>query len=259
MRLDKYLSDMGVATRSESKKIIKAGRITIDGEVITDPAFHVSDIHSVSLDDTPLSYQEHLYYMLHKPQGVITATKDNSKKTILDLINQKDRIRELFPVGRLDKDTEGLLLITDDGALAHELLSPKKHVDKTYCAIVTGKVTQEDVDAFAAGLEIDGGEVCLPASLNVESTTCLKGLSTEYRQKFPPKSEANLSEDDALSFIRITIREGKYHQIKRMCKKRGHEVLYLKRLTMGPLTLDESLPLGAYRPLTPEEISLLKS
>ena len=259
MRLDKYLSDMGVATRSESKKIIKAGRITVDGEVITDPAFHVSDTHSVSFDGTPLSYREHIYYMLNKPQGVITATKDNSKKTILDLINQEDRIRELFPVGRLDKDTEGLLLITDDGALAHELLSPKKHVDKTYRAIVTGEVTQEDIVSFAKGLEIDGGEICLPALLIVESTTPLKHLSAEYHKKFPPKSEGTLAPDDTLSFIRITIREGKYHQIKRMCKRCGHEVLYLKRLTMGPLTLDESLPLGAYRPLTSEEVSDLKS
>ena len=150
MRLDKYLSDMGIATRSESKKIIKAGRITIDGEVITDPAFHVFESNEVSVDGESLSYQKHIYYMLNKPQGVITATKDNSKKTILDLIKEDDKIRELFPVGRLDKDTEGLLLITDDGALAHELLSPKKHVDKTYRAIVTGEMTAQDVDSFAS-------------------------------------------------------------------------------------------------------------
>ena len=259
MRLDKYLSDMGVATRSESKKIIKAGRITIDGEVITDPAFHVSDTNNVSFDGTSLSYQEHIYYMLNKPQGVITATKDSSKKTILDLINPSDRIRELFPVGRLDKDTEGLLLITDNGALAHEMLSPKKHVDKTYAAIVTGEVTNEEMEIFASGMEIDGGDICLPALLIVDSTTAVSGLDPEFRQKFPPKSEATLAPNDTLSFIRITIREGKYHQIKRMCKRLGHEVLYLKRLTMGPLTLDESLALGEYRPLTEEEIASLKS
>ena len=259
MRLDKYLSDMGVATRSESKKIIKAGRISIDGGTVTDPAFHVSDTNTVSLDGTPLSYQEHIYYMLNKPQGVITATRDNSKKTILDLINPSDRIRELFPVGRLDKDTEGLLLITDNGALAHEMLSPKKHVDKTYEAIVAGEVTKSDISAFASGMEIDGGDICLPALLTVESTILFANLSEEYKKKFPFKTETVLTSDSILSFIRITIREGKYHQIKRMCKRRGHEVLYLKRLTMGPLTLDESLALGEYRPLTEEEISSLKS
>ncbi len=257
MRLDKYLSDMGVATRSESKKIIKAGRITVDNEVITDPAFHVSESNDVSVDGNSLSYQKHIYYMLNKPQGVITATKDNSKKTILDLINNEDKIRELFPVGRLDKDTEGLLLITDDGALAHELLSPKKHVDKTYFAIVTGEVTAEDIDAFAGGLEIDGGDICKPSLLIVESTIPLSELSEEYRKKFPPKSEKKLAPEDTLSFIRITIHEGMYHQIKRMCMRRGHEVLYLKRLTMGPLPLDESLSLGEYRPLTEEEIASL--
>lgn len=257
MRLDKYLSDMGIATRSESKKIIKAGRITIDGEVITDPAFHVFESNEVSVDGESLSYQKHIYYMLNKPQGVITATKDNSKKTILDLIKEDDKIRELFPVGRLDKDTEGLLLITDDGALAHELLSPKKHVDKTYRAIVTGEMTAQDVDSFASGLEIDGGEVCLPALLNVISTKRYSEIPSEYKEKFPPKTA--LDPTDVLSYIEITIREGKYHQIKRMCKRLGHDVVYLKRLTMGPLTLDESLSLGEYRPLTGDEIASLQA
>ena len=259
MRLDKYLSDMGVATRSESKKIIKAGRITIGDAVITDPAFHVSESDAIFLDGTSLSYQEHIYYMLNKPQGVITATKDNSRKTILDLINGSDKIRELFPVGRLDKDTEGLLLITDDGALAHEMLSPKKHVDKTYRAIVTGIMTENDVKTFGDGMEIDGGEHCLPALLNVVSTITLSSVTDEIKTKFPPKTLSKLRTDEDLCEIEITIREGKYHQIKRMCKCLGHEVLYLKRLTMGGLSLDESLPLGAYRPLTDDEISILKS
>lgn len=236
MRLDKYLSDMGVGTRSESKKFIKAGRITVNGAITTDAAIHVSKEDDVCFDESPISYEEHIYYLMNKPQGVITATKDNSKKTILDLIKPEDRRKELFPVGRLDKDTEGLLLITNNGALAHHLLSPKHHVEKTYYAEVSGIVTKEDIDVFASGMEIDRGDICLPAKLKVLSTTCNSNNGTETSQ------------------VEITISEGKYHQIKRMCLCRGHEVLFLKRLSMGPLKLDKSLEPGLYRPLTSSEI-----
>ena len=241
MRLDKYLSDMGIGTRSESKKYIKNGRVDINGMPVLDPAFHVSDSDIVSFDQTPIVYEEHIYYLMNKPQGVITATKDNSKKTILDLINPEDLRKEIFPVGRLDKDTEGLLLITNDGALAHHLLSPKHHVEKTYYAEVSGIMNEEDITAFAAGLEIDGGDVCLPAKLNILSTSSDSGAG------------------QAISKIEITICEGKYHQIKRMCLSRGHEVLFLKRLSMGPLKLDDSLAPGLYRPLTNDEKNALQN
>ena len=239
MRLDKYLSDMGIGTRSESKKYIKSGRVEINGATVSDPAVHVSETDMVSFDHTPIAYEEHIYYLMNKPQGVITATKDNSKKTILDLIKTEDMRKEIFPVGRLDKDTEGLLLITNDGALAHHLLSPKHHVEKKYYAEVSGVMTEEDVLAFASGMEIDGGDVCLPAKLNI--------LSTSH----------NSHSDQSISKIEITICEGKYHQIKRMCLCRGHEVLFLKRLSMGPLKLDDSLAPGLYRPLTNEEKNAL--
>ncbi|MCR4673952.1 MAG: 16S rRNA pseudouridine(516) synthase, partial [Lachnospiraceae bacterium] len=163
MRLDKYLSDMGIGTRSESKKYIKAGRICVNNETTTDPALHVLAEDVITFDGDRITYEEHIYYLMNKPQGVITATKDNSRKTILDLIKQEDRRKELFPVGRLDKDTEGLLLITNNGALAHHLLSPKHHIEKTYYAEVSGIMTEEDVMAFSSGMEIDGGDICLPA------------------------------------------------------------------------------------------------
>lgn len=240
MRLDKYLSDMGVGTRSESKKYIKNGRVSVNDSTVSDPAYHVTSEDTVSFDEKPLEYEEHVYYMMNKPQGVISATKDNSKKTILDLIKAEDRRKELFPVGRLDKDTEGLLLITNDGALAHHLLSPRHHVEKTYYAEVSGIMNEEDIVAFARGMEIDKGDICLPAKLNILSTTRGNG------------------ENPDVSKIKITICEGKYHQIKRMCLRRGHEVLFLKRLSMGALELDEDLSPGLYRPLTNEEIQNLR-
>ena len=272
MRLDKYLSDMGVGTRSECKKIIKAGRVMIADATISDPAFHVSSDDKVFVDGDTLSYEEHIYYLMNKPQGIITATKDNSKKTILDLINPEDRRKELFPVGRLDKDTEGFLLITNDGALSHELLSPKHHVEKTYYAVVSGEMDTTDIEAFAAGLEIDGGDVCLPAKLNILSTfnvSAFQGANSDSSilasalptqiVEIAPKISTPRLETSMYSEIEITITEGKYHQIKRMCLKRGHEVLYLKRLSMGGLSLDSALVPGEYRRLTPEELSLLRA
>jgi len=179
----------------------------------------------------PIGYEAFEYYMLHKPAGVISATTDVKDKTVVDLISDKKR-KDLFPVGRLDKDTEGLLLITNDGELAHRLLSPKKHVDKVYYARIDGIVTQEDVEAFRLGVSIGQGEVAKPAVLEILSA-------------------------DAISEIKVTIQEGKFHQVKRMFHTIGKEVLYLKRLSMGKLVLDDSLPLGAYRKLTREELEEL--
>lgn len=235
-RLDKYLADMSVGTRSEVKNLIKKGLVTVNGEVIRKPEYKV-DIEKDDLvcRGEPVAYQTLVYYMLNKPAGVISATNDPKQKTVLDLITDKSR-KDLFPVGRLDKDTEGLLLITNDGDLAHQLLSPKKHVDKVYRARIEGQVTAKDAALFAKGLEIDdedGAWRAMPAKLNILSSG--------------PESE-----------VEITIREGKFHQIKRMFEAVDKKVVYLKRLSMGSLRLDETLALGEYRELTEDEVRALK-
>ncbi|MBQ8558973.1 MAG: pseudouridine synthase [Tyzzerella sp.] len=232
MRLDKYLADMGVGTRTEIKKYVRRGKVKVDGVVVKSPEVKVDpNVQKVSYLDQPVSYEKFEYYMLNKPAGVISATTDKKDKTVIDLITEKKR-KDLFPVGRLDKDTEGLLLITNDGELAHRLLAPKKHVDKVYYAKVKGKVTEEDVKAFAEGVSIGQGEMAKPATLEILVS-------------------------DEISEIRLTIQEGKFHQVKRMFISVGKEVVYLKRLSMGSLVLDENLPLGAYRPLTREELEQL--
>lgn len=235
MRLDKYLADMGVGTRSELKKDIRKGNVSVDGEIVKDPGCSVSPSSRVIYKGTAVGYDEFEYYMLNKPSGVISASEDSRESTVIDLIDEQKR-RDLFPVGRLDRDTEGLLLITNDGALAHRLLSPKHHVDKTYYVEVSGILTDSDVELFSEGLVLTDGLECLPADLKILSA----------------------SEDEYISEAEITIREGKFHQVKRMFSSVGSEVLYLKRLSMGPLTLDPELAPGEYRRLTPEEISSLK-
>lgn len=236
IRLDKYLSEMGVGTRQEVKKMIRKGQIKIDGCVVLKPEVKVDEIkQTVYVDDQPVIYEKYEYYLLNKPQGVISATEDSCERTVLDLISSKKR-RDLFPVGRLDKDTEGLLLITNDGGLAHRLLSPKKHVDKTYYAEVEGRVTEEIVRIFANGVNIgneENEEWTLPAKLNV--------LQSEVSSK-----------------VRLTIQEGKFHQVKRMFQAVGMKVTYLKRETMGPLVLDKDLNPGEYRKLTKAELELLQ-
>ena len=238
MRLDKYLSEMGAGTRSDLKKVIRAGRVTVNGSVMKDPAAHVREDDEVRLDGEPVAYEEYVYYMLHKPAGVISATEDKRQQTVLDLIDERQR-KGLFPVGRLDRDTEGLLLITNDGELAHRLLSPKKHVDKVYFARLDGPVGEAERKQFAEGLRVD--ETLTAEGLRVDET--LTALPAELEILDPP------------SEVRVTIREGKFHQIKRMFEAVGREVLYLKRLSMGPLILDGSLPIGAYRRLTEAELS----
>ena len=236
MRIDKYLAEMGQGTRSEIKKLIRSGRVMVDGETVKKPEFKIDETtQKVSLEGKQIGYAKKEYYMLYKPAGVISATKDDRDKTVLDLITDKKR-NDLFPVGRLDKDTEGLLLITNDGDLAHQLLSPKKHVDKVYRARIEGQVTAEDAALFAKGLEIDdedGAWRAMPAKLNILSSG--------------PESE-----------VEITIREGKFHQIKRMFEAVDKKVVYLKRLSMGSLRLDETLALGEYRELTEDEVQALK-
>ena len=232
MRLDKYLADMGVGTRTEVKKLIRQGQIAVDGTIVKLPEMKIDiEKSQVTCKGQPVAYESFEYYMLNKPAGVISATTDSKDKTVLDLIDTKKR-KDLFPVGRLDKDTEGLLLITNDGELAHRLLAPKKHVDKVYYAKIEGVVTEEDKKAFAEGVSLGGGEMAKPAELEILIS-------------------------DEISEIRLTIQEGKFHQVKRMFESVDKKVIYLKRLSMGSLVLDESLGLGEYRKLTEEEIKAL--
>ena len=232
IRLDKYLADMGVGTRAEVKKYIRQGKVKVDGQVVKSPDAKIdAETQEVCYLDQPISYEVFEYYMLNKPAGVISATTDAKEKTVIDLISSKKR-KDLFPVGRLDKDTEGLLLITNDGDLAHRLLSPKKHVDKVYYAKIKGVVTEDDVRAFAEGVSLGQGEIAKPAALEIIVS-------------------------DEISEIKLTIQEGKFHQVKRMFLSVGKEVVYLKRLSMGTLVLDEHLPLGGYRPLKAEELEQL--
>ena len=230
MRLDKYLCETGFGTRSQVKDLLKKGQVMVNGEVVKKPELKINETtDQILCQGKKASYQKNIYLMLHKPTGVVSATEDNREKTVLDLVRPEDRKNGLFPVGRLDKDTEGLLLLTDDGELAHRLLSPKKHVDKTYYAKIDGQVTEEHVKQFREGLDIGDEKKTLPAVL----TILLSG----------PVSE-----------IEVTIHEGRFHQIKRMFEAVGCKVTYLKRLSMGSLVLDETLPLGEYRSLTEAEL-----
>ena len=253
MRLDKYLAEMGKGTRSQLKQDVKRGLVTVNGQVEksadrkVDPA-----VDRVTYAGDNVSYVAYEYYMLHKPAGCISATEDRREQTVLDLITDRSR-NDLFPVGRLDKDTEGLLLITNDGDLAHRLLHPKKHVDKTYFARIRGNATQEMVEAFAQGLDIGDDKPTLPAQLEILSV----GGTATVRMTAEDTTEGQTAGSGMMtvetSEVKITIREGRFHQIKRMMEAVGSEVLYLKRLTMGPLQLDDQLALGEYRPLTEEE------
>ena len=249
MRLDRFLAEMGVGTRNEVRKEIKSGRVSVDGHTIKDPGCKVQTDSLVELNGEPILYEEFVYYMLNKPAGIISASDDTFEETVVDLIAEQKR-KDLFPAGRLDRDTEGLMLITNNGELAHRMLSPKHHVDKTYYAVIMGDVTDSDVKAFADGLVLPDGLECMPADLEV--------LSRVTDDLYAAIENESL-ENSVMTEVNITIREGKFHQIKRMFSSIGCEVMYLKRLTMGPLELDETLLPGEYRRLTEEEVdSLLK-
>ncbi len=236
LRLDKYLCDMQIGSRAEVKGLIKKKHIKINEETVTKPELKIdTDNDIIKFDDEVINYQEYEYFMLNKPQGVISAANDKSDKTVIDLIKDAKR-KDLFPVGRLDKDTEGLLLITNDGELSHNLLSPKKHVDKIYFAKVKGHITDEEVLKFKNGLVVDETFTAKPARLEV----------------------LEFNADDNTTDIQITIHEGKFHQVKRMFEAVGSKVLYLKRLSMGTLLLDRNLMPGEYRKLSQEEINALK-
>ena len=323
MRLDKFLADMGVGTRSDLKKAIRKALVTVNGAVEKDPGAQVSAEDRICFDGAEIRYAEQQYYMLHKPAGVLSASEDRRQTTVVDLIRDaastdasaanasaadhhaagghdtttavesaagghddgsiarstEDELvrKDLFPVGRLDKDTEGLLIITNDGLLAHQLLVPKHHIDKTYYAIVTGTITEDDQRAFTRGIRYDEKLTALPATLRVLSTgktvaelrralgfTATSERLLRTRLAGPAfvgaEEPADITDDTLVSEVEITIQEGKFHQIKKMVKALpgGKEILYLRRITMGALRLDPALAPGEFRKLSEDEIKILK-
>ncbi|APH04023.1 pseudouridine synthase [Bacillus weihaiensis] len=236
MRIDKLLANVGFGTRKEVKKMLKTGVVKVEGEVIKDPKTHVNpEEDTITVNEDIIEYKEFVYLIMNKPAGYLSATEDEYQETVLDLLEMGDAVCQPFPVGRLDKDTEGLLLLTNDGQLSHQLLSPKKHVPKTYYATILGEVTDRDVQVFKTGVELDDGYLTKPAILEI------------------------LRSGDE-SEIHVTITEGKYHQVKRMFESVGKKVTYLKRISMGPIRLDEEeLKTGEYRELTEEEIEELRA
>lgn len=231
-RLDKILSNLGYGTRKEVKDLIKAGAVEIEGITAKDAGLQVDPYSQcIKVNNKEISYREFVYIMMNKPQGVVSATEDTRDTTVVDLLEHGLQAFDPAPVGRLDKDTEGLLLLTNDGQLAHRLLSPKKHVPKTYFAHIQGRVGEADIKAFEAGVVLDDGYKTLPAQLRI----LVQG---------------------EVSQVEIVIYEGKFHQIKRMFEAVDKKVVYLKRVAMGALELDKSLALGEYRELTEEELSL---
>ena len=323
MRLDKFLADMGVGSRSDLKKAIRKSLVTVNGAVEKDPGAQVSAEDRICFDGAEIRYAEQQYYMLHKPAGVLSASEDRRQTTVVDLIRDavstdasaanasaadhhaagghdtttavesaagghddgsiarstEDELvrKDLFPVGRLDKDTEGLLIITNDGPLAHQLLVPKHHIDKTYYAIVTGTITEDDQRAFTRGIRYDEKLTALPATLRVLSTgktvvalrralgfTATSERLLRTRLAGPAfigaEEPADITDNTLVSEVEITIQEGKFHQIKKMVKALpgGKEILYLRRITMGALRLDPALAPGEFRKLRQDEIQILK-
>ncbi|KPV43679.1 pseudouridine synthase [Alicyclobacillus ferrooxydans] len=235
MRLDRLLGNMGLGTRKDIKEMARQGRVFVNGTPVRDTSIHVTpSTDLVEVDGERVVYREHIYLMMNKPAGLVSATEDAREETVVSLLEPEDQAFNPFPVGRLDKDTEGLLILTNDGQLTHELLSPKRHVPKTYYAKVLGEVNDSDVEAFSEGVTLDDGYECLPGELTI------------------------LQRDEPYSQIELTIFEGKFHQVKRMFEAVGKKVIYLQRIRMGALELDNDLPTGTYRELTDEELQLLR-
>lgn len=239
-RLDKILAHVGIGTRSELKRLAKEGAIFVNCVKVKDSGMQVNpDTDIITVNGEPVLYREFVYLMMNKPQGVVSATEDNRDRTVVDLLDKAYAPFEVFPVGRLDKDTEGFLLLTNDGKLAHNLLSPRKHVPKTYFAKVEWEVSESDREAFSQGVTLDDGYETLPGILRILKT----GKESE----------------DEPSEIELTIMEGKFHQVKRMFQAVGKKVVYLKRISMGPLALDPSLELGQVRELSKDELLALQN
>jgi len=240
LRLDKYLGDHNLGTRKQIKEYLKNGRCTVNGIVAVKPDVHINELSDeIAFDGKVLSYARFHYFMLYKPAGVVSATNDKRNVTVLDLLKEEN-LKNLSPCGRLDIDTEGLLLITDDGVMIHNLLSPKKHVDKVYEVHIAHELSEEDIKRLTDGVDIgdknDDGSV----------KPTLPAVVTQMER-----------DNDGIPVIELTIHEGRFHQVKRMLEAVGNEVLFLKRLSMGPLFLDEKLAPGEYRALTDEEIKKL--
>ena len=234
MRVDKFLSNMGVGSRSDIKKQIKYKKVTVTGQVVKTGAFHLNpEEDNVRYNGISIKYKKYIYIMLNKPAGFVSATEDKRDQTVLDIVKGHFRTSGLNVMGRLDKDTEGLLILTDDGNLIHEVLSPKKHIPKIYYAKIEGHVTEEDVEEFAKGINVNDEYITKPGELKIISS-------------------GDISE------IELKIFEGKYHQVKRMFLARGKKVIYLKRIRIGDVCLDENLKLGEFRELTDEEMGSLK-
>lgn len=242
MRLDKLVAELTGMTRSQARDVITRGRVCVNGEVKKQTAEQVrEDSDAITLDGNPMVFQKFVYYMLNKPAGTVSATRDKEDKTVVSLLSAEDRKRRnLFPVGRLDKDTEGLLLLTDDGMLSHQLISPRKHADKLYFAKLRREITKEDIELFASGMKVDEELTALPA--------VLRELTEEERREFSPEGYC----------AAVTVVEGKFHQVKRMFATTDNEVLYLKRMAMGGVYLDPKLLPGEYRSLTMEELAVLQ-
>ncbi|WP_391573826.1 pseudouridine synthase [Cohnella sp.] len=271
IRLDKMLGNLGYGTRSSIKQWVKQGAVRVNGEVVKDHGRQIRpNDDTVVLNGETIRYRDTVYVLLHKPAGVVSATEDMRDRTVIDLLDEEITVLSPFPVGRLDKDTEGLLLITNDGKLSHELLSPRKHVPKTYRALVAGAVGQEDAEAFERGVELDDGYVTMPAQLEVlASLSAVAGDSEGQMKADKPEAAAEMSavldfapsgpNATPLSWIELTIHEGKFHQVKRMFEAVGKKVLYLRRVAMGPLKLDPGLAPGDWRELTEDEIDSLRN
>ena len=235
-RIDKILVSMGLCSRKEAAAAAKSGTVVVDDVVCRDASRKIDpDAQQLRFRGKPVGFQKNIYLMMHKPLGVLSATEDRDQKTVLDLLPQTYRARGVFPVGRLDKDTSGLLLLTDDGALGHALTSPRHEINKVYHALADGVLGQADIDAFAAGIVLRDGTVCRPAELEILGTA------------------------DGKTTVSVTVREGKYHQVRRMLASRGAPVLTLKRVSEGPLRLDEDLQPGEWRQLTAQEMADLNA
>lgn len=234
-RLDKILSNLGYGSRKELKGIVKKGLVKVNEEVIKDNGFQIDpEKDKISINGEEIYYRKYIYLLMNKPEGVVSATSDKYDTTVVDLLEAEDAIFEPFPIGRLDKDTVGLLLLTNDGELNHRLISPKWHVDKVYYARIDKVVTESDIKQFKKGVVLDDGYKCMPGKLEIIG---------DYNEG---------------SEVHITIQEGKFHQVKRMFESVGKKVVYLRRVKFGPLDIDENLDEGQYRELTEEEINLLK-
>lgn len=235
MRLDKLLSELGFGSRNQIKQLIKRKQVQVNDKIILSDGYNVDpQIQTLLVSGKQVQYASHVYYLLNKPAGAVSAVKDAENQTVIDLIAKEDQVTGLFPVGRLDRDTEGLLLITNNGQLGYQLLLPNKHVLKVYEARVNEEITESDIEAFAQGIVFHGGITCKPAKLT------------------------HLGYKNGESRVRLAISEGKFHQVKKMFLAVGKKVTYLKRVEMGPLKLDANLSIGEYRPLTEKELESLK-